>query len=318
MLTYNPMNSDRISKNINRITNYISSYNDSILTEFPIDKYLTYLARYPETIDLSYISPQIDSYCNNIVKASNNQTLELYHQLLLLTSISKAEDRLESEELPTDVKALYRSNFARIITDIESNNTECYTYSHSRFRKDLPTCTMRMIPVGARKIHMSRIPRVLLFTGGIKQLITASMLVGFTLRGFSPFYAMHSDLDDPDLMAEFNPAGFKRTLIRIAKIIEKDKRVKGVFGYSWFYDPQLANVSPNLAYLRNEFTDHGGESFRIGPSAQAIKDAIQKSPTRRKLHKEGKYVPTDYVVIWPRNRLIEWANRLSNEKLDYL
>lgn len=115
---------------------------------------------------------------------------------------------------------------------------------------------------------------------------------------------MHTDSNDPHLMADFNQEGWIRFYKRVSDMLEIYPHVKGVFGSSWFFDPILEDISPRLVYLRIIVTDNGGKLFHIGSNDQSIKDATQKSQIRRKLCQEGKYIPTS---IWPRKNLIAWA-----------
>jgi hypothetical protein len=95
----------------------------------------------------------------------------------------------------------------------------------------------------------------------------------------------------------------------VGELLKINQEVKGYFATSWFYDPELEKISPRLTYLRDVITENGGKLFVKGSSPRTIRDATFKSPTRRKLYEEGKYLPTDYLIVWPRKQLIEWADR---------
>jgi hypothetical protein len=92
-------------------------------------------------------------------------------------------------------------------------------------------------------------------------------------------------------------------------------------GTSWFYDPQLAYVSPHLSYLRLRPMERGATIVRNGSSDYAISCATAKSrsgcedrvarlvaSTRRKLYEQGKYVPVAYSLLWPREALLGWVD----------
>jgi hypothetical protein len=118
---------------------------------------------------------------------------------------------------------------------------------------------------------------------------------------------MHTDSNDPELMSDFNPEGWERFYRRTAALLELHTRVRGVFGVSWFFDPELETISPRLAYLRTKVTRNGGRLFRLGPSAQSRADATARSEMRRRLVAEGRYAPTRYLLILPRGPLMQWA-----------
>ena len=304
------MNLDRITDISHKLVKKININNNDLLNKFPVNNYLKLLNNYPQTIYYHYVSAEIKEYCNNIVKLGGEDLLGLYHQLILIELILNAPDKLKLLNLPEDIKVLYNKNFKRIVEKIESEPGNCFTYLYDSFCKDLAVCSLRMIPVGARKIHLSSISRGFLFRKGLPQFVKRGLFVLFELGGLSPLFGMHTDSNDNDLMAEFNHEGFVRTCIRIAELLKANENVKGLFGSSWFYDPQLEVISPRLAYLSQIITKNGGKSFYAGQSEQATQDAILKSPTRRRLYKEGKYIPTIYMVVWPRKKLINWANKL--------
>jgi hypothetical protein len=80
-----------------------------------------------------------------------------------------------------------------------------------------------------------------------------------------------------------------------------------VFGSAWFYDPALREISPRLAYLREVREAHGARNFRFGTGPDVVADALERSPTRRRLHAEGRYVPAAHYLVWLRADLLRWA-----------
>ena len=42
-----------------------------------------------------------------------------------------------------------------------------------------------------------------------------------------------------------------------------------------------------------------------------VKYALAVSPTRRQLHKQGKYVPAVYALIWPREESLSRADKTN-------
>lgn len=84
-------------------------------------------------------------------------------------------------------------------------------------------------------------------------------------------------------------------------------RVLGIFAESWFFDPALEPISPRLDHLWKLPRAGGARLFDVGASREHTENALFKSETRRRLHREGRYRPTGYMVIWPRAELIRWA-----------
>ncbi len=309
------MDSRHIEELKEKFRHEIRSSNDSLLGKFPIEKYLELLEKYPRISGYHYVSPEVNEYTENIVQDSSKDVLEIYHQLLLVELISRNKDKLANQELPDAIKQLYVRNFSRILGNITSRSQTrgFYLYPNDKFFKDLGVCTQRFIPVGSHKIHLSCISQRLILRKGIRQFVSGLSFIAFELGGIKPVYEAHIDSHDLDSMKELNPDGYVRMLINVANLLKIRKEVKGLGGNSsWFFDPELEEISPRLSYMRKTFTDNGGKLFYIKVSkGNSLKTALLKSPTRRKLYSEGKYVPTDYTVVWARKSLIAWANRVS-------
>jgi hypothetical protein len=276
-----------------------------------IDRYMNSIHAYPEAVPYKYISSKTEEICNRIEGLYSRPALEAFHKFLLLKLIKKNVN-VEKTDLPKDIISLYKINFNRITREIETNQYKgSYLYSNDKYCKDIAICSMRMIPIGARKIHISALPKRFLFKKGISQLVEGSSFVVYKLKGFKPLYEMHTDSKDPDLLSEFNPVGFTKSYLLVAELLKRHTDIKGLFATSWFYDPQLETISPRLSYIRRMIFENGGKCFFVGSDDQAIKNSTQKSMTRRKLYQEGKYLPTNYLIIWPRNKIIEWAKNYN-------
>jgi hypothetical protein len=237
--------------------------------------------------------------CDKIKKNSNPNISGIYQQLLLLSLMQQSEQKLISSNFPDHIKNLFVQNFLIIMESIQNKDPELFDIGQAHFCKSLSLCNLRLIPVGGRKIHLSGIP---------KKIFLKKALVFLTaLKGFSPYYESHLDSKDKALMLEFTPEGFIKTYKSIAELLLLNPHVKGVFGTSWFYDPALETISPHLSYLRKNILDHGGILISRGSNEHAIHNATLTSNTRKKLFESKKYVPTNFMAIWPRQKLISWA-----------
>jgi len=299
----------------NKYTEKLNSFNKQLLTIFPVSGYIDLLNNRPQLGTYAYVSPQIKDICNRIVHLANENILETYHKLILIELICLAKAKIENKNLHEDINCLYTANFNRILKQMETvNEPGFYLYSHDKFFKDLGICSFFLIPAGAQKIHLDTLPYYFLYKKGIRQFFKGICLLLFELKGIRPLFQMHTDSNDSDLMADFNSTGWENFYIRTARILEQQEDIKGIFGSSWFFDPQLSKISPRLEFLRNIVEQGGGKVFYIGTSSHDIKNALLKSTTRRKLYNAGKYLPANHIVIWPRQKLIEWAKKKSIKK----
>lgn len=288
-----------------------------LLEKFPLDTYLALIDRYPKVVDYHYIDTEVIRYTDKIIEDSTQLSLELYHQMVLVELISRNIPKIEKQELPEVIKQYYMRNFERILTNISSGAEEpgFYLYSNEIIYKELAVCTQRLIPLGAGKVCLNYSPRKFIFANGFRQFLKGLYFFLFELHGFKLImYEAHLDSHDPDVLREFNPEGRRRFYINAASLLKQNREIKGIYGCSWLYDPKLEEVSPHLAFIRKIVIDNGGKLFYMGPSERGIKDALAKSNTRRKLYAEGKYMPTEYMMLWSRQSLIDWANRVSGNE----
>lgn len=293
-----------------KIERQIQSANPRILKDFPLERCSDLIAGYPRLASYMYVSPEVKQFCDAILTNSNGHVMELYNKCLLLGLMEKALDRLDGLKITEEIKGFYMMNFERILREIEINENPAgfYMYPDDKFLKELGVCSLRMIPAGAQKISLSPLPVNFLFKDVRAQFIEALKFVLFDLKGVNLFYSIHTDSHDPHLMSEFNPQGWRVFLLRCADILKLNPEVKGVFGISWFIDPQLERISPKVCYVRHILYKSGGKIFFVAPAMSSIQDAVYKSPTRKQLYERGKYIPRDYIGIWPRKALISWAD----------
>lgn len=306
------MKSVPLSKIKEQIYSQIRDLNKQFLIQYPVERYIGYFERFPVGAGYKYLSLDFKKFYEKLAKENNhNRILELYHQLVLIELIEKSLTLLPGRNLPSQVKNLYKKNFDRILKKIQSETPWYYQIPQDKFMKDLAICSFRMIPAGVRKLEITKLPfKKFIFKNGIQQFLKTIRLIFFDLKGYKPLFMGHLDNHDPNLMAEFNRQGWIRHYQLIADLLQNKPDILGVYGESWFYDPYLKKISPELAYIREIAVNNGAQIFHIGTSQRAIKRATYLSPIRKKLYREGKYSPTNYLVVWGRKKLLDWARTI--------
>lgn len=304
---------ERAKKLVDRLTDSINAMDLGILEQFPVREYIDSLEQYPVTAHYKYVSPHVESLCAGIIEMSDKRVMELYHQLVMATLLVKARDLPGLLNSPGDVRELFRMNFDRILRMIEGGRAKpgYFLYPGDKFTKDLGICRLSMIPLGAQKVYTGRMSRGFLFKGGWSQFWRGLRLILLETKGFQPIYRMHTDSRDRDLMKEFNADGWLRFYRRTAELLKINPKIKGVCGTSWFFDPIIKEISPELAYLREIALKSGARIFRTATTEGTINDALFMAPKRMKLHKEGKYRPRAFIMVFPRKQLLKWAREQS-------
>lgn len=278
-----------------------------ILTRHPLEQYLE-----PGEAALRYrgygwISNTTRDASLDITRRAGRSTLGKYHKLLLLHLAASFETRVAGQAIPESVVELLREEIGRIQRDTGHQPDDFYHFSNDLFLKDLGLCRFILLPCGAELLEVGAgVPRSLLCRGGALQFLRGVYFFLVRTRGFRPFYSLHLD---PRRLTEFSPEGWDRSYLRIAELLVRNPEVKGVFGTAWFYDPRIETISPRLAYLRSRRLERGARGFRYGSHPSAVRDALARSDTRRRLYEAGEYLPIAYYLVWPRADLLRWAER---------
>jgi len=164
------------------------------------------------------------------------------------------------------------------------------------------------IPCGAQLLDLrSSVPVRSAILSVPRERSFSSLLRYFRNEGWGIWYRGHTDTEYLD---EFNEEGWDRFYYRIAELLLRRKHVRGLVGTSWFYDPQLVQISPRLAYLQQRQLERGAYLMRHSTSERQVEFATKKSETRLRLFQEGKYVPVSYSLIWGRDEILSWAKTL--------
>jgi hypothetical protein len=278
-----------------------------ILTRHPLEKYLEPGEAAPGYRGYGWISSATRDASRDIARRASPSALGKYHKLLLLQLVASFETRVAGQPIPASIVGLLREELGRIQREVRDQPDDFYQFSNDLFLKDLGLCRFVLLPCGAELLEVGAgVPRSLVCRGGAAQFLRGMYFFLVRTRGFRPFYSLHLD---PRRIEEFSPEGWDRSYLRIAELLALNPDVKGVFGSAWFYDPRIETVSPRLAYLRTRRLEHGAEGFRYGPHPSAVRDALARSDTRRRLYEAGEYLPISYYLVWPRADLLRWAER---------
>lgn len=256
------------------------------------------------SLDVSY-GEHIDTYVPEFfdlqLKQMDENTKALTQKIVILQCALNHWSKIFEGNYADSIVVQYRKTFNRFLATCEtkdgwSKELDDYYY------KDLSMALRIMFPAGAQVTETS--------SGfGIKQGLKGNIVdsvrflwLSLIQGGCKGYYQIHTHTPE---LSEFNPQGWNDCYLRIAEMLELNPQVKGIFGGSWFYDPQLKDISPRLMYLQSVPLENGASSFYTHDDTSG--NAIYSSKTRRKLHEEGKYTPRSYLLIWPREAMIQWA-----------
>ena len=222
-----------------------------------------------------------------------------YLSSLLLWQMDQFEERFSASGLHPQFAPHYIDSFHRIIDQILTK-PEQVEVSKDSFLKDLWITRVVMIPALAQVWWPhSGLSLRQLASGGIDALSYCFLRCG----GRRPFLEGHTH-DSMVAQGHWTAQGWSETLRLAALALSTLRRHRGVFSVAWYFDPEVARISPRLAFLADLYARSGPHRFRVGTNAATIANATAKSATRRRLYAAGSYLPTDYCVVWGRANLL--------------
>ncbi len=227
-------------------------------------------------------------------------------KLIVLKLIEDYPSRVRRIALPESIRELYPRTLHRIARGLMIVAHEAYIAESGDFWRDLRLSAQLTVPLTASRVvdRTTFLPRTFYRNMGPAENLRCLRFIALRLHGLGPVFRTH--INERDL-SEFNDAGYDRAYLRAAEMLRLYPKVKGMVGTSWTLDPQLDHISPKFSYARRCQIDHGAFLRFDGPSEEATRRALVKSPTRRALYERGEYTPVTCTIVWPRRGVLRWA-----------
>ena len=231
-----------------------------------------------------------------------------YNRALVAHLASRLRFRLTELALPPEVLERIPPALDRLHVFL-SERRDDYGLGDDYFLKDVRFAAGWTVPCGAKVVDLrSRVSLPICLIAALRGRAPSLALGALRPPGGAPWFEHHTESRYLD---EFSEAGMDRTYLCVASMLRTHTEVAGLTAYGWLYDPQLAEISPRLAYLRQRPLEHGAISLRGHTSDFDIRNATAKSPTRRRLYEVGEYLPVAHRILWPRHDILRWADRLD-------
>lgn len=279
-----------------------------LLDRFPIERYLDMLAPGRGFGGYGTVPAQAAAQCSTIVSRAGDESLDRYLRVAVLDGIARYPELPVPPVRPPSVLRQAAAEFRRMVRQVKTARPGFFRHGNDLFDKDLAICRGKLMPCGAQLVDVrSGVPRSVIARGGPAEATRVLRFFGLHARGYRPYLEMHLD---PRALSEFSPEGWDRCYLRVAEILQANPELKGVFGSSWWFDPEVGRISPDMAYLLERPLAHGAANFRIGPDPAPVSNAIRFSKVRKERFDCGEYLPTIYLMAWRAQDVIRYADRL--------
>lgn len=261
---------------------------------------------YPKVRCYSHISKAAHRYYANL----ETKNIIVHQKLHLLLLIKKSLKKLESTNFPECIKVRFVNHFQRTVKSIVEDKlaAEFYDYKNNRFLKLQAVCTLNTFPIYPFILDRDKLSLKTLFHGGIGQFFQSSFNFFIKYKGVAPFYKTHTNILDAISMQAFTENGWRSMFFDLSELMRVEKKIKGVCGTSWFIDPIIKDISPELSYINNLLSEIGATIHKHSTDDKTVKDALFFNPKRKKLFESGEYKPRKYLFIITRSKLISWGD----------
>jgi hypothetical protein len=213
-------------------------------------------------------------------------------------------ERLAALDLPPEVLALVPGALERLALHLAADDGP---YDPDFWAKDVRFVLALTVPCGAQVVDLA----ARIGPGEVVRHVLAGRGLGaaaayVAARGWGDWLQIHTE---SRWLEDFNEAGWDRCWLRVAALLRRMPKMRGVIGASWFYDPPLCEISPRLAYLQRRPVENGAFLVHQGPDPLSTERCTATSPSRRDLVAKGLYTPRSWILAWPREGLLRWADR---------
>ena len=274
------------------------SIDDCIVAYEQSDKALNNYGHMPEMVRSVY---------DALEKTADPDAVDVFNRCLMVSMMAASASLMRDLKVTDALRGHIATAFEAQLTDINRLDRLCRRIDSDMGAKNLGICRLRLLPFGAELLdRFSGVPRSALITSKLDEKLRALYFFAFRARGFTNFLEAHWDRR---LVRDFTPEGFVECYRHAADFLMANPRFRGIFASTWWFDPVIKTISPELAHLQDLFRDNGAVACYIGIDDDSTRDATTFSPRRSSLYKAGEYQPQKIMLIWHRSDLIDWANR---------
>ena len=298
--------SDQTSKILNSVFPCLSSEQETVLEQMK-ENILSNIPQYAGMADFRKPVKKVEAiFLKKAAHIAQNEQAILKRALVAKLALHLPA-LVEKMDLPSSIMALYPDAVGRLADFLKSAGNDPYDSTSDFFCKDVRFVLGLSIPCGAQIVDMySRFRLRTVALSYLRSNDFNSIKKYFLIKGYYAWLQIHTE---SRYLNDFNEHGWDRCYLRVAELLEQKKDITGMVGTSWFYDPQLLEISPRIAYLQKRPFERGAFFLRHGTQRSDVVNAIKTSETRRRMYQDGKYIPVCYSMLWPRNELISWAKQ---------
>lgn len=240
------------------------------------------------------------------LESERPELLGILLQFLLVRLIADFSPEDLAFNITEGIVEFYQQSFARILGQPMPEKAD------DSYFKDLALASGALFPAGERVVEpFSVLQRSLMFNAGVTQSLQF-LKSGVLAGGYKPVFRLHVHLAEQSRLSE---QSWWQTCQRLAQMLELNPGIRGVVGSSWYYDPQVPAISPHLGFINKLLAENGAYWF-FSHIEGSNSGAFATSNTRKQAFETGRYLPRNYVVFWPRGRVLNWYQKVKSHNAE--
>jgi hypothetical protein len=276
-----------------------------VLADMPVEAALSAFARYDVHAGYNQLGLDLSKLCSGLIGRYGEPLTLRYGLAMLATLIGEHDRRWRESALDAQLEPCFIDSFHRILTAVARGGARSLMPDTDAFAKELAICLYRLIPAGGQLIDPGcAVPRRLVARRPTLETLAAARYMIFNAGGFAPFAAFHSNLFQRHW---FTPSGWEYSFQCMPAVFRSFPALKGLTGSSWFFDPALRDISPELNFVREIPRRWGAVFVPVKPENSATADALLLSPKRRELFEAGKYIPQIHAFLVSKRDILGHA-----------
>jgi hypothetical protein len=231
-----------------------------------------------------------------------------FERFLIVSAAAEATSRVDGLPVDEGVKRLILQNFDMYAT---SRVPEPFDLARASFEAMGRIATLTRFPAGQLDWVVSGVPRSWLFDVRWHAAPRLVRTLLFDLRGFGPAFFSHLNPNRRNQAILLERESL-RSYHRMARSMALQPEIRGFVTASWLHSSDTFAISPHLKWLNDVFLGNGGVVVPLG-RADVNCGVLHRSPERQRAYEEGRFIPMEALVIWPRAAMLQWA--LKNTEL---
>lgn len=227
-----------------------------------------------------------------------------FERVVLLRAMRVSLSHLSTYPVSDSVKRLFDDEVS-FVASPSARTIGCFDLTRNVFVGLAKTATLRRFPAGQMTWEVSGIPRSWLPRVPPPSLPRVLQYL-VKLGGLSPAFVPHLSATRKDRTALLERET-NRSWYRMAQSMQLQPQIRGLVASSWLHSPDTMQATPHMTGFSRALLEHGALVIRHH-RANLDCGVFYRSPERKQLYEEGRFIPTHGLVIWPRKEMLAWAN----------